>query len=77
MLATDDIKAWYQSKTVWGALIAIGASALRMRGIDLGLAEQGQLADAATSIAGSLGGLLAIYGRISAKKSIGGRQDNY
>ncbi|WP_416795945.1 hypothetical protein [Ciceribacter azotifigens] len=67
-----EYKPWYQSKTVWGALIAIGASVLRVKGVDVGIAEQGELADAIVSLVGSFGGLLAIYGRLSAKKAIGG-----
>jgi len=39
-----DSKAWYQSKTVWGALIAVAASLLRLGGVELGLDIQGELA---------------------------------
>lgn len=66
-----DSKAWYQSKTVWGALIAVAASLLRLGGVELGLDIQGQLADAAVTLAGAIGGLLALYGRVSAQASIG------
>jgi hypothetical protein len=61
-----DMKQWYQSKTVWGALIAIGAPLLRYVGLELGLAEQADLADALATFAGAFGGVLAIYGRIKA-----------
>ncbi|PWW02223.1 hypothetical protein DFR52_102891 [Hoeflea marina] len=67
----NEIKPWYQSKAVWGALIAVAASAVRVGGIELGLEDQGQLADAAVSLAGTIGGLLALYGRVSAKNRIG------
>ena len=66
-----DSKAWYQSKTVWGALIAVAASLLRLGGVELGLDIQGQLVDAAVTLAGAIGGLLALYGRVSAQASIG------
>ncbi|MGV8935999.1 MAG: hypothetical protein ACOH2J_02690 [Allorhizobium sp.] len=66
-----DSKAWYQSKTVWGALIAVAASVLRLAGVELGLDMQGQLADAAVTLAGTIGGLLALYGRVAAKAAIG------
>ncbi len=66
-----DSKAWYQSKTVWGALIAVAASLLRLGGVELGLDIQGELADAAVTLAGAIGGLLALYGRVSAQASIG------
>lgn len=68
----EGVKAWYQSKTVWGALIAVAASVLQVAGIDFGVAEQGQLADIAVTLAGAVGGLLALYGRLVATSSISG-----
>ncbi|RWX76003.1 hypothetical protein EPK99_20290 [Neorhizobium lilium] len=68
----DAMKAWYKSKTVWGALIAIAASLLHGFGIDLGSDAQNQLADLAVTLAGAVGGLIAIYGRIRAESTIGG-----
>jgi CDP-diglyceride synthetase len=69
----DDVKMWYKSKTVWGALIAILASVLQAAGVELGLDDQNQLADAAVTLAGALGGLLALYGRLSASSVIATR----
>ncbi len=63
-----DSKPWYMSKTVWGALVAILASILHLGGVELGVAEQGQLLDAVMGIVGSMGGLLAVYGRIMASQ---------
>lgn len=60
------MKNWYQSKTVWGAVVVIVASVLRLLGIEFGPAEQGELTDAITTMAGAAGGLLALYGRITA-----------
>ncbi|MGI2035322.1 hypothetical protein ACRQ1B_23330 [Rhizobium panacihumi] len=68
----DGMKAWHQSKTVWGALIAIGASLLQMSGLNLDEGTQGELADLAVTTAGAIGGLIAIYGRITAETEIGG-----
>ncbi len=62
----DPVKAWYRSRTVWGALIAVFASVLQAFGIDLGTNAQGQIADAAVTLAGVFGGLLALYGRVKA-----------
>lgn len=66
----EDIKPWYYSKTVWGAVLAIVASLLRMLGFELGAADQSAMADALVSIAGAAGGLLAIYGRVTANAAI-------
>lgn len=66
----QDLKSWYQSKTIWGALVAVASSLLGLAGVQLGLDEQGDLADLLVGLGGSLGGLLALYGRISAKAGI-------
>ncbi len=67
-----EMKPWYQSKTVWGALIAIAAPILGRAGLELGGAEQAEVADALTTLAGTVGGLLALYGRLTATKGVGG-----
>ena len=60
-----DYKAALQSKTIWGTVIAIGATVAQMAGWDLGdtdgLAEQ---------IIAVVGGLLALYGRAVASTRI-------
>lgn len=66
-----DMKTWYQSRTIWGALIAILASTLQMAGIHLADADQTQLADSALALSGAIGGLIAVYGRIRADKKLG------
>jgi hypothetical protein len=66
----ENSKAWYQSKTVWGGLIAIGASLLQITGNEISQSDQNALAEAIVSLAGALGGIFAIYGRLSAKSSI-------
>ncbi len=65
-------KPWYRSKTVWGGIIAIGASLAHGFGVDIGAADQSQLADLAVALAGTAGGVFAIYGRVKAKGDIGG-----
>ncbi|AYD00242.1 hypothetical protein [Neorhizobium sp. NCHU2750] len=67
------MKNWYQSKTVWGALIAVAASALQLAGLDIGADEQGEMVNIAVTLAGAVGGLLALYGRIVATGRIGGK----
>lgn len=66
----DDVKHWYNSKTIWGALISVGASLAQVAGIDLGVAEQAQIADSLVAIVGAVGGLVAIYGRLTASSVI-------
>jgi len=66
----EDMKTWYQSRTVWGALIALTASALQATGIHLNAQDQSQIVDAVLALSGAFGGLLAIYGRIKAEKRL-------
>lgn len=66
----DDIKQWYFSKTVWGALVAIAASLMQAAGLELDPTAQGQLADNLVALAGALGGLVAIYGRLTAESRL-------
>jgi len=66
----QDIKKWYQSKTVWGALVAIFAGLLQAGGIDLDTDGQTALADSLVAISGAIGGLVALYGRLSAEKKV-------
>ncbi|MBP1850896.1 hypothetical protein [Rhizobium halophytocola] len=67
----DTTKTWYTSRTVWGGLIAVAAPLLQLGGLDLDQGLQGDLADTAVTLAGAVGGLLAIWGRLAATKSIG------
>ncbi|QLF69878.1 hypothetical protein FE840_010205 [Peteryoungia desertarenae] len=65
-----DTKPWYQSKTVWGALIAIAAPLADMAGLTVDEAMKGELADHLVSIAGAFGGMIALYGRVVATRPI-------
>jgi uncharacterized membrane protein HdeD (DUF308 family) len=64
-------KHWWESKAVWGGVVALIAGILGVFGVAVSTAEQGLLVESLTGIAAAVGGLLAIYGRIKASKSIG------
>ncbi|MDO6966808.1 hypothetical protein [Rhizobium alvei] len=68
----EEIKAWYQSRAVWGALVAILAGVLQMAGLSLDAAGQAQLTDSVLALVGIVGGLLALYGRLKATAALGG-----
>lgn len=63
----SDWKTWYMSKTVWGGVVAILASCANFLGLDVTHEEQSGLVDGLTALAAAAGGLLAIWGRISAR----------
>jgi len=66
----SDMKEWYLSKTVWGGAVAILASFGGFVGLEIGPDEQSGLAEGLTALAAAAGGLIAIWGRISARKRL-------
>lgn len=66
----DDLKAWYQSRTVWGALIAIAASLANAAGIEVTSGDGAELAELIVAAVGTAGGLVALIGRISARRRV-------
>lgn len=65
-----ELKNWYMSKTVWGGVVAILASCSHLLGVEIGLDDQSGLVDGLTALATAVGGLVAIWGRISATKRL-------
>lgn len=65
-----DQKGWYQSKAVWGGIVALLAGILGIFGFNVGAEDQAALAETLLAIGSAVGGLLAIYGRVSASKKI-------
>ena len=63
-------KQWFQSKTIWGGLIAATASLAGVFGISVDFVAQTELTDALVQLAGAVGALFAIYGRLSATEVI-------
>ena len=66
----NDVKAWYRSRTVWGALIAILASLANAAGVEITTGDEGELADLVIAAVGTIGGLIALYGRIFARRRV-------
>jgi hypothetical protein len=66
----DDLKPWYHSKTIWGAGVTVAAAILAMAGLPLSASDQMMMTEALLQIAGAAGGLLALYGRLTATQRI-------
>ncbi len=66
-----DTKTWYQSRTIWGALVAGAASLGSLLGMSIGPDEQTMLVDALLQAIGAGGAILAVIGRLSAHARIG------
>jgi hypothetical protein len=67
----DDVKAWYYSRTVWGALVAILASLAHFAGVGVAAAEEAEMVDLIVTAAGALGGIVALAGRLAARRRVG------
>ena len=61
---------WWQSKTLWGSIIAMLAGVATMAGLQLDAALQDQLAELIVGLANLIGGGLAWYGRVTATTQI-------
>jgi hypothetical protein len=66
-----NIKPWWQSKTMWGAIMTIASATLGVLGYDIGDAEREAMTGVLTSLGAAIGGLVAIIGRIKARNRIG------
>jgi len=62
----NDVKGILQSKTVWGSALAVLATLAQIAGYDIG--DTNGLAEQVVAV---IGGLIAIYGRITAVAKIG------
>ena len=66
----EDTKKWYMSKSVWGGMIAVAAAVAGAFGFTIGADEQSILAESAVAVAGIVGAVVAVVGRVKASKKI-------
>lgn len=71
----DDTKKWWQSATIWGAVVSVLAKVVMLVfGIEITTAEVAQITDQIvfliTTAVGLIGDAVAIYGRKKATKAI-------
>lgn len=67
----DEVKSLLSSRTFWGAAIAVAAGVAGVLGYTVTAEDAQSLPELVTSIASSVGGLIAIFGRVMASKKIG------
>lgn len=63
-------KRWYHSRTIWGSILAVGASLAGIMGITIDNSVQGDLVDSIMQFLGAIDAMIAIYGRLSATEVI-------
>jgi uncharacterized membrane protein len=66
----DNSKTWLQSKTIWGALIAIAASVAGLAGVGIEAGEEAEIVEGIISLVAAGGGILAIIGRIAVRSRL-------
>lgn len=67
----DMIKSWAASRGVWGGVVAVAGALGGLFGYTLVDADQASLVEALSQIASAVGGVVAIWGRVTASKKIG------
>ena len=65
-----DYKPWYNSKTIWGSIIAIVSVIASVFGVDISTSIQSQLVESALQLVALTGSLIAIFGRLTARDVI-------
>lgn len=63
-------KPVWQSKTIWGGAVAVVAAILGLFGYSVSSGDQALIVEYGLSAASAIGGLVAIYGRLTATKVI-------
>ena len=66
----NQYKKLFESKTFWGGLMAVAAGILGFLGYIFLEADQERVIEIIMSFGAAIGGIIAIYGRISASKLI-------
>ena len=70
----DGAKPWWASKGVWGGIVAALCGLLAAFGVlspEQSDAAQASLPEALAAAGAAVGGLLAVWGRVSAKTKVG------
>lgn len=67
---SEDQKPWWQSKTVWGGVVAVGAGVAGIWGYSVSPDDQAAIVDVVAAVTAAFGGGCAIVGRIMATKKV-------
>ncbi len=65
-----DTKRWYQSKTVWGAIVTLLALVAGSFGFKIGVSEQAALIELGPQLVAIAGAVVALFGRLRARAVI-------
>lgn len=68
--ASIPVKRWYQSRAIWGGILAILAGVAQLYNINFSEADARTLQEVVPAVISNLAGVLAIAGRIRASASL-------
>jgi len=72
-MPNEGSKRWYQSTSIWGSVVAgLSLATAKFLGGPINELDQAALVETLIAIAGGVGVLWAVYGRVRATKRIGG-----
>jgi hypothetical protein len=63
-------KVWWQSKTVWGSIVALLAGVATLAGVKLDAVLQDQLTELIVGVGNIIGAAIAWYGRVKAEGAL-------
>lgn len=64
-------KPWYLSRTIWASIVTILTGAAGLMGLPLDGLDGSALTDTLLQAVSAISGLVAVFGRLSAKERIG------
>ncbi|GAB7078330.1 hypothetical protein [Megalodesulfovibrio paquesii] len=70
MADLNTVKTFFGSKTVWGGLVALAAGLAGLVGYAISPEDQAQLVEVGAGLAATVGGAVAVVGRVVATKAI-------
>lgn len=67
----ENSKPWYLSRTVWASLVTVAAAVGGLMGMSIGASDQAMMSEALLQIVTAVGGIIAVFSRLSATDKIG------
>jgi hypothetical protein len=64
-------KPWYLSRTIWASVVTVLNGGAGLVGVPTGVIDDGALTDTILQLVTAISGLVAIFGRLAARDTIG------
>jgi hypothetical protein len=64
-------KPWYLSRTIWASVVTVLSGGAGLIGVPTGVIDDGALTDTILQLVTAISGLIAIFGRLTARDTIG------